>query len=443
MNQMHGFKRPGWLCIDFLAKTKRPMDEEAMRETVRYLVNKYESLRVKIHNKEGNWVQEVYPLSEAHPFVSYDLSSLDEPSRLKELRQVCIKERDDMLPWKGDPIRIIFFKFSPDEGRLWFLLHHIICDFVSILILTSEFMTVYNSIKQGRELKWKVDRDYRKWLYLIEGYTRDVMLPVEWGYWTSLPWDKTRMLPSDYPEKFHDDKIILNAISNKTILHTFRILFQGIDQDLTARLFSKCGADFENILVAVFFLAVARQKKMDWLDINVCNSGRNVLPPEYDVNVSRLLGFTAISRALLLRRPTCENILEDIRHVMEQIRKVPNGGIGYYLISDHIGNDQLRSFYFNLRQPGEIFFNYLGRVNTNFNYEQYETAEEDTGWGEHEEEFQNTLLACFVGLRENQLFIRINYTEEYFKPGTIEEIMQSIMTMLREIAEENIIEKVA
>ena len=442
MNEMQKFERPGWVTIEFMVMTKVPMDEKAMKESILYLVNKYESLRVKIISKEGQWVQEIYPLSEADPFAAYDLSQQDQQSQKEALKEICIQERNALLPGRGDLIRLLFFKFSENEGRIWFCMHHVISDLVTVFIVSREFLAIYNSIIKNNVLKWHTVKDYRKWLYIVEGYCRDVLLPTELDYWLSLPWEKTRLIPTDYPDRFYNDDIVIDAIHNKRLVGTYRTANYWIDQEETSKLFSRCGAEFENILIAVFSLAVANCKKLDWLDIHVMNSGRSILSPEYEVNVNRVVGYISLVRAILLKMPAGDNLYLNIQDLIGQIKSIPNAGLGFNLIYPHIKDDALQTAFLNLRKE-PILFNYLGRVDLNYGNEQCEMVEEDIGQDLYTAEIRDTLLESVIGIKKNQLFFTINYTEAYFKASTIQEIIHSMVSILREFTVGQVIEKVA
>jgi non-ribosomal peptide synthase protein (TIGR01720 family) len=429
LNEMRRFKRRGWAAIDFLIKTKVPMDEKSMESAIRYLIYKYEILRVRIFDRDAQWVQEVYPPSEAHAFTAFDLCDETLSTRREKIKQVCIRERDWLLPERGNLLRIIFFKCSEREGRIWFCIHHVISDFVTVSILSREFMAIYNSIVQGNEPKWQASKDYRKWLYIVDGYCRDVLFPAELEYWLSLPWDTVTVLPSDYPDR-------------EPVVSACRTNVYEMDEEETSALLSRSGVEFENILIAGFFLAVTGQKKLEWLDINVMNSGRNILPPEYEFNMNKVLGYLAIVRTVLLKRPGYGDLSSDLQDVIAQIKRIPNGGVGFSLISHYIKNDQLRSSYLNLRrQP--VLFNYLGRTDLYYENEQYEVAEEDTGQGLYGGEFPNPLLRCQVGIQRRRLFIKINYSEDYFTLGTIEGLLHAMIAILRETISTLFIEKVA
>jgi non-ribosomal peptide synthase protein (TIGR01720 family) len=128
---------------------------------------------------------------------------------------------------------------------------------------------------------------------------------------------------------------------------------------------------------------------------------------------------------------------------LQQIKSIPNGGVGFYFIRDYLKNEYLRSSYFNFMQEGDVFLNYFGRVDAIAEDEQYEVVLEDTGVNGYTMELQNFLLQCLVGIRENQLFLKMVYSDVYLKASTIEKVLDEMKTMLREIVSEQIIEKIA
>lgn len=436
MDEMTTAKRPGWNTIEFLIKTKKAMNESAMERAFYFLLNKYENLRVRILRKEGRWVQEVYATEEVSPFVTYDFSCEDRQQQLDRVKQVCIRTRDWLLPESGNLFKIVFFKFSNEEGRIWFCMHHVVSDFMSMLLLSNEFMIVYNSIVSGKELSRKTVRDYRRWLYMVNGYSRDVILPSELKYWLSLPWERAGILPSDYPERFYNEDIVRKAMSGKLMIESYRNKVYMMDQKDTVALTSRYGNDFENILIAAFFLTLAKRFRLNWLDLNVFHSGRNILPQDYDINVNRLIGFLASLRAMLLRKPDCENVLLDVENVVEQIKNIPNGGKGFSLIGDQIDDSQLKTSFTGLRRRPEVLLNYIGMIETDYSNDEYELIQkgtEDIGFNSYPGEIRTTVFECLVGIKQSRLFFEVVYSEEYFKTETMDEVAEMLVSTLKEI----------
>ncbi len=441
MGELLKYKRPGWVCLEFMIKTKQPMNEFAMKEAAWYLVARYENLRVKIYHKDGRWVQELYPLTESNIYSRYDLSQETPEEQQVKMREICIKERDWLLPGRGNVIRILYFKFSEKEGRIWFCVHHVVSDFVSMLILSGDYMNAYNTIVQGRELKRQAVTDYRKWMYILNGYARDVVFPAQYEYWISLPWEKAKLLPGDYPDQFGQAEVVNEVLRTKQWLHQYKTYHLALPQSDTLKLLGRYGLEFEAILIAVFFMAMSNHRKVDCLDIAASHAGRNLLPAEYEVSEHRLVGYISLVRVLLLTNPGYGNATRDVHHVAEQIKNIPHGGTGFAMVIDYIRQDGLREAYCSLRKNPQIFFNYLGATNTQGNNEAYEMVQEDIGQNLYPPEIKDSIFECSAAINQGQLNITLTYIETYMKESTTAGILQLMVGMLRTLVSEQETEK--
>lgn len=434
MGEMHKYRHPGWVCLEFTVKTKVPMNAFALKEAAWYLVARYENLRVRIYHKDGQWCQELYPLAESNIYAQYDLSGEPAATRTTVMRDICIKERDWLLPGRGNIIRILYFKYSETEGRLWFCVHHVVSDFVSMLVLSGDYLTAYTTIIQGKELKRQVVTDYRKWMYIVEGYARDVLLPAQLEYWITLPWEKAALLPGDYPEQYPDLQAITRALHSKQLIGAYKTCEHTLPQSNTLRLLSIYGLDFESILIAVFFIALCTERGVSCLDIAASHAGRNLLPADYAFSENRLVGYIALVRILLLIDPGGPDNAYRVQLVAEEIRKIPGGGTGFTLIGDQIKDPAIKTAYDQLRKQPQIFFNYLGATSTTLNNEQYEIVSEDIGRYIHLPEVKDSLFECSAAVNQGQLQITLTYIEDYMKESSTQAILQRMSTLLHELA---------
>lgn len=439
MGELPSYKNPGWACLEFSVKTKVPMNEFALKEAAWYLVARHENLRVKLYNKDGQWMQELFALSESNVFDRYDLSM--EPEPLLKMKEICIRERDLLLPGLGNVIRILFFRFAEKEGRVWFCVHHIVSDFVSMLILSGDFLTAYNTIIQGKELKRQVMTDYRKWVYIVNGYVRDVLTPAQLDYWLSLRWDKARLLPGDYPGKYPDLQAINEAILAKRLVDRYKYSQQVLEQSVTLRLLGRFGLEFESVLIAVFFIALCQRYKVDCLDIAASHAGRNLLPADYGFSENRLVGFIALVRVLLLTNPHYEHPVHKVQHVVEQIKAIPAGGIGFTLIKDQMQQGPLKNAFDSFRRNPQIFFNYLGATSTQLNNEQYEIVYEDLGRDINPPEMKSSIFECNASVNQGRLQLMCAYIEDYTKESTVRDVLQLMTDMLQALVVEQEAEK--
>ena len=431
MGEMHKFKRPGWVSIEFLTKTKKRIDEEALEAAVQYIIDKYENLRVKLYNEDGQWKQEVYPARESKAFAACDLRGKSREEQGEILKQVCIRQRDWLLPGLGNVIRIVFFRFSEEEGRIWFCMHHIVSDFVSLLTVSGDLLAAYHTLIQGRELKRQPCYDYRKWWYMVKGYARDVLLPRELGYWTSLPWERAAFLPTDYPDDYPDLATLVDALDNKKLVDHYESVTGRMAEEETSALTALYRNDLETAVIAAFFLALTRRLAIDCLALNVSFTGRNILPPHYGVPTDKLIGFIANVRALLLFRPGHEDVGQEMAEVMQQIGAIPNQGIAFHLLTHVMEDASMKASYSKLLSMAQIFFIYLGRTNIETNNEDYEVVQEDVGRKGYKPEERNSIFECAAGINKGQLYFTLTYAEGVHRRETVEDMAGLMSAALR------------
>jgi non-ribosomal peptide synthase protein (TIGR01720 family) len=246
----------------------------------------------------------------------------------------------------------------------------------------------------------------------------------------SRPWHEAKIPPSDFPDRFANEKVIATAIDSKSVVNSFKTNYSSLDKDLSSRLLGTYGLELEPVLLAAFFLTMANRWNLDWIDISVSYAGRNVLPPLFEVNENRLVGFLAGTRAILLKKPAGENLSMDIREIIHQIKSVPRNGTSFSRIQECLKDKDQRKSFDDLRKKPQILFNYLGRVNTYFNNASYELAMEDTGYDLHAPEIKNSLLEFVARVNGEQIAFELTYITEYHKEKTIVEILEGIFRIL-------------
>ncbi|MEL7145696.1 MAG: condensation domain-containing protein [Bacteroidota bacterium] len=433
MNETRDFKRRNWVTVENLVKPKLPMNVNAMRETVLHLMEKYESLRVKIISRDGQLVQQIQEITEIAPFEFHDFSRDSEEAGREKLKQACIATRDALLPENGNLIRFVLFRLAGGEERLWLCMHHMVSDFMTMYLLSNEFINTYNGLLKGKMPVKEVVYDFRKWLYTVEGYSRDVLVPSELDYWTSLPWSKAKILPSDFPDQYPDDQSMIDEFNTRNIATSFIPSCYFLPVEESMALFAKQGNELENTLIAVYFLALHEIMKIDWLDINVAYSGRDILPPDYQVKTNRLMGYIAGTRVVPLAMPQGYDKRSAIEHIIQQIRNVPNKGKGYYLLTDHLQDSSVAEALSSIRKEPGVLFNYLGRTDVKSSNDQFALVDEDTARGFHENEFSVSSLQCFIGVEHGKLFFGFTHCEKWHKAETIERVAQFMMDTLVEV----------
>ena len=131
----------------FSLRMKGKVNEQALKEAVRSLVNRHDALRAKFIN-EGQ-------LQKFVPHVELDISTVDLTSLTATDRDTRVAEtirEDAHTPFhlaEGPMVRAQLLKLTPDSWQLIFTAHHIVCDGWSTNVLLDELANIYNALNAG------------------------------------------------------------------------------------------------------------------------------------------------------------------------------------------------------------------------------------------------------------------------------------------------------
>ncbi|WP_226890104.1 condensation domain-containing protein, partial [Nostoc sp. MG11] len=153
-----------------------------------------------------------------------------------------------------------------------------------------------------------------------------------------------------------------------------------------------------------------------------------------DVDLSRTVGWFTSLFPVLLQLPTDYQLTSVIKSIKEQLRAIPNRGIGHgilrYLCKDTAVTDKLQT----LTTP-EISFNYLGQFDQVQLQTGWKFASESTGANQSSKLTREHLLDINALVIEGELQINWAYSSNVHAQATVENLAQSYIQAIRSIIE--------
>ncbi|MBB6286057.1 MULTISPECIES: non-ribosomal peptide synthetase [unclassified Pseudomonas] len=128
------------------------LDEDALRSSFQYLIQRHEALRTRFYERDGQAFQRVYAHSDFDLQI-IDLSDL--PAAEREARAQQIREDEARTQFdleKGPLLWVTLVRLDDEDHQLLVTLHHIIADGWSLNILIDEFSRLYAAARQGQAL---------------------------------------------------------------------------------------------------------------------------------------------------------------------------------------------------------------------------------------------------------------------------------------------------
>ena len=395
------------------------------------------------------WRQVNQGITETVALDLVDLSMLSGPARQQQLEAVANRTQASLNLSDGPLVRAVLFTFGEQESqRLLLVIHHLAVDGVSWRILLEDLQRAYQQCSQGQPIKLPAKstafRDWARWL-ADQGVKQ---VEAERAWWAQVVHDVAATtpveLPTDFPQQEGAEQGEFAHCQNS---------FASADQVActlsaaeTDALLHQAPAAYHTQVNDLLLTALARTMR-DWLgapaiSLELEGHGREFSEVAENaamtIDLSRTVGwFTTIFPVIL----HCDQYETGalIKSIKEQLRRIPNRGIGYGILR-YLGQMA------ELAPPTPIAlsFNYLGQFAAGNSSAGEPNSAAETAWllnfaPESSGEAQSAqgqrphLLAITGQVIEGQLQVSWQYSRHCHQPTTIATLAENYITHLRAI----------
>jgi non-ribosomal peptide synthase protein (TIGR01720 family) len=236
-----------------------------------------------------------------------------------------VNEDQTQLDLEAGPLaRAIVFERGGGEGLLLALtLHHLVVDYVSMLLLLDDLRALYDAQDVGQSIPAPAGPAYADLANALERVARSSDLESEMGYWASVldaePGLSLLRLDSSPAARPTESDA-------RTILHE-------LPEDLTEMLLTSANRSYNTKPEDLILTALARVllERADGSDV-VVGLERHGRLPVAGVDPSTVVGW--LTSFFPLRVPSLtHDVGSDVTAIKECLRSVPNGGIGFGLLA--------------------------------------------------------------------------------------------------------------
>ncbi len=333
------FSDPDHFNQAFMQKIPGSVSVQTIQSALENLTLHHDSLRLYFTQTPSGWQQTYHLQTENNPLISLSIKGLSAQSVQSKLTE----HQADLHIEKGPLWKVIHLTgYSDGSARLCFILHHLIIDAVSWRILSNDMQQLLT----GHSLPTKTS-SYRQWVKTVALYANQHSNQVD--YWKGI-YDKTDRcyLP-------------LSPVSEHTIQWE-----KTVTQQLLRKAPEGYHTKINDLLLAA--LGIALSQTFDQLSHVITLEGHGREPIAAQMDTSRTVGwFTAAYPVRLVDR---ENTAETIIATKEQLRKIPDKGIGFSALQQA-----------GLLEPilADISFNYLGQLGGTDKENMWQLVAESTG----------------------------------------------------------------
>jgi amino acid adenylation domain-containing protein/non-ribosomal peptide synthase protein (TIGR01720 family) len=407
-----------------LLEVESDLKPELLQQAIQQLQLHHDALRLRFRQVESGWQQvNATPDAETIPFQFLDLSNLTSDRQRSILMETAAQLQAGLNLSVGPIVSTALVRFSNNEpSRLLLVVHHLAVDGVSWRILLEDLARAYQQISQGEAIQLLPKTTaFQDWAQQLVSYSRSAELAAELNYWlTQLP-TNAALLPVDYP---------LTADANTEASAAIVSVCLSVEQthDLLQKVPAAYNTQINDVLLTALAQSFAQWTSQRSLPIELEGHGREDLFK--DVDLSRTVGWYTSEFPVVLSLGASGDPEEDLKLVKEQLRRIPNGGIGYGILRYLSPDREIRSQLGNL-PPAQVIFNYLGRLDRlQWASPLLGFAPESSGPAHSLVGKRSHLLEVDGFITADRLRMEFTYSQNIHKQVTVEHLAQAFLQAL-------------
>ncbi|RBL88159.1 hypothetical protein DF182_32070 [Chitinophaga flava] len=331
-----------------LLQLRKSVSSVHLRQVMQALIQKHDALRFVYHKEgiDGRW-QQTYG-QYTGTLEEVDLSAITPEELATSITAACSRFQASLAIEKGELIRWVVIRTpaAEVEDRLLMVVHHLAIDGVSWRILIDDMQNYLDRLHEGEPLVATEVKtsSYRDWMQALTAYAHTERVTSQQGYWEKVT-GAFRPLPVD----------MMGSGQVRSSLATVETV---LDSQLTAALLKEVNpvynTEVNDLLLCALGMTIAAWTGNSQVHIGLEGHGREDMFPGIDITGTTGWFTNKFPVRLDIESQASEGNM--IKSVKEQLRSIPDKGMGYgclrYL-------NQVASLRHN---SWDIVFNYLGQL---------------------------------------------------------------------------------
>ncbi|WP_289355733.1 non-ribosomal peptide synthetase [Paenibacillus sp. S-12] len=401
------------------------VQQQMLREVVRQLIHHHDALRLQYTAGDAGWEQYNAGVTEEVPFTCVDVSGLRAEEQTAMIERIAAEAQQSLDLNAGVLLQAVYFNLGADQaGRLLIVIHHLGVDGVSWRILMEDLYRIGQNVAAGESIRLPAKTTaFRDWAKKLAEYATSDKVLIEADYWLD---EKRKHIPSLPVDFIHGEN--MNATTQDIMVELPPEETQMLLQDVP----HAYRTHINDVLLTALLLAISDWSGHDKLLLHMEGHGREELFDEVDL--SRTVGWFTSMYPVLLERSSKRELGAELKSVKEQLRLVPNNGIGYGMLR-YMGSKEQAQMLEALPKP-QVSFNYLGQFDQVLSSGEdglFGQAPERTGSEQSLQEKRAHLLDITGLVAGGSLRLTWTYSENLYLSESIEQLAVLYMEQLRAI----------
>ena len=392
-----------------LLTPREPLDAAVLDHALQRLLLQHDALRLRFEATANGWRQYHAPMAEA--CVLQVSQALDQAA----LGEQCDDLQRCLDLANGPLLRALLVTMGNGGQRLLLVIHHLAVDGVSWRVLLEDLQQLYRQLSAGEQPSLPAKTSsYQAWAARLHEHAPTVL--AELPYWLAQH-EGVAELPCDNPKGAQ-----VNRLERK--------IESRLSPELTRQLLQVAPAAYRTQVNDLLLTALARLIE-GWSGQPGClvqleGHGREDLGD--DLDLTRSVGwFTSL---FPVRLQAAADWPGSIKAVKQQLRSVPNKGLGHGLLR-YLAEPSVREQLAALAPP-RITFNYLGQFDGQFDQAAlFAPADERSGQAQDAEAPLANWLTLEGQVYGGELSLQWGYSSAQYEDATVQRLADGYVAQLQ------------
>ena len=389
-------------------------DVSVFAKALEKLLLHHDALRLRFVYEQERWKGTIAVPDYEVPFEVVDLSDLSEAEQSRAVETNAARLHASLNLQEGPLLRVALFdRGAQRSSYLLIVIHHLAVDGVSWQILLEDLQSLLSEMSLPSKTT-----SFQHWAELVSEHARSAVLHNELPYWLAIGDHLPTRLPLDKAggtntiAEARTVSVSLNVDDTRAVLQEVPVAYS---------------THINEVLLTALVRAFAPWTGSQSLLIDLEGHGREEIFE--GVDLSRTVGWFTTIFPVVLNSKNGESIIEDLRSMKEQLRLIPNRGIGYGMLRYGSVDSELEKL-----PQAEVRFNYLGQVDRVLaESSMFSVAPQSSGPTQSAGAQRAYLLNIIAMVSGGELRLDWTYSTSIHDKDTVERLARSFIEELREL----------
>ncbi len=338
-----------------LLRIEESLDEKLLAQAFNAVFAAHPSLYLHYQIAINGQVTQSYSPISSVAIEKVELTQMGEDEQQRELNQLLNQAQNSLDIENGALFKILWVHgFIDQSSRLLIVIHHLAVDGVSWRILLEDLELAYRQCKQNQTPMIQAEiTTYKDWSLALQREAERLLASDEKDFWFN---------------QVRAPRLPIDGTGGENTFEEAKTLSISFSEAETSALLTEVHRAYHtqinDILLVALLLALNQWTKQTSFTIHLEGHGREEI--EQGIDTHRTIGWFTSLFPVTLTLDTKEVESEDafkgvIISVKEQLRAIPNKGLGYGILKYLAKLNEKTSYLFNTEAIADINFNYLGQ----------------------------------------------------------------------------------